>query len=324
MVARTVGDGSRRFDVKYRKGGRYTRVEHAGTFRRQRDATARRELVRGLLAQGLDPALELRRRSEPARLFSEVAADWLASRRRVAAGTRAGYGYRMPKLLEAFSEQPLDAIGFEDVIAWIASLEREYAPGTVHLFVRQLRMIFDFAGGPNPARDRRVELPRNVQAEPEPPDAPALLAALGALPDELVLPVVAMEQLGTRISETLALKRSDVSEGSVRIRREVSKGARAGRAIEAEPWLVDALMARLPLGVHRNTVGHALARASGKAFHPHDLRHRRATLWYQAGVGPVELARRLGHARPSLSLDVYANVRPLEEVPTHVLASFLR
>jgi integrase len=324
VVGRTVGDGSRRFDVKYRKGGRYTRIAHAGTFKTQRDANTRRDLVRSLLAAGTDPSIELRRGKDSARIFSDVAAEWLASRRRVAPGTRAGFGHRMPKLLEAFEHEPLDAIGFEDVIAWVATLERDYAPGTVHLFVRQLRMILDFAGGPNVARDRRVELPRVIVKEPEPPDADALVATLERLASETLLSVVAMEQLGTRISETLSLRPSDVDETRVRIRREASKGGRSGRGIDAPEWLCEALAERVPLTINRSSVSHALAVASNKGFHPHDLRHRRATLWYQQGIGPVELARRLGHARASMSLDVYANVRPLKEVDGHVLASFLR
>ena len=49
-------------------------------------------------------------------------------------------------------------------------------------------------------------------------------------------------------------------------------------------------------------------------YHPHDLRHRRITLWHQAGVPARELAERAGHARPSMSLDVYSHVMPPDEV----------
>lgn len=43
-------------------------------------------------------------------------------------------------------------------------------------------------------------------------------------------------------------------------------------------------------------------------FTPHDLRHRRASLWHAQGVTDRELSRRIGHSRPSLSLDVYSHV----------------
>jgi integrase len=50
-------------------------------------------------------------------------------------------------------------------------------------------------------------------------------------------------------------------------------------------------------------------------YHPHDLRHRRITIWHQSGVPARELAERAGHARPSMSLDIYSHVMPADEVP---------
>ncbi|MBA3736553.1 MAG: hypothetical protein H0W90_15395 [Actinobacteria bacterium] len=47
----------------------------------------------------------------------------------------------------------------------------------------------------------------------------------------------------------------------------------------------------------------------------HDLRHRRISLWHQSGVPARELAERAGHARPSMSLDVYSHVMAADEVP---------
>jgi integrase len=49
-------------------------------------------------------------------------------------------------------------------------------------------------------------------------------------------------------------------------------------------------------------------------YSPHDLRHRRLTLWHQSGVPARELAERAGHSRPSMSLDVYTHVMPVAEV----------
>ena len=49
--------------------------------------------------------------------------------------------------------------------------------------------------------------------------------------------------------------------------------------------------------------------------HPHDLRHRRATLWHHSGMPARELAHRGGRARASLPHDVYTHTKPLGEVP---------
>jgi integrase len=50
-------------------------------------------------------------------------------------------------------------------------------------------------------------------------------------------------------------------------------------------------------------------------YSPHSLRHRRISVWHQSGVVARELAERAGHARASMSLDVYSHVMPLDEVP---------
>jgi integrase len=49
-------------------------------------------------------------------------------------------------------------------------------------------------------------------------------------------------------------------------------------------------------------------------YHPHDLRHRRITIWHRSGVPARELAERAGHARPSMSLDVNSHVMPADEI----------
>ena len=43
-------------------------------------------------------------------------------------------------------------------------------------------------------------------------------------------------------------------------------------------------------------------------YHPHDLRHRYATVKIQEGVPVTDLAAQLGHARKSLTLDTYSHV----------------
>lgn len=320
--ARSLPDGSRRFDVKYRRGGRYTHLEHGGTFKTRREANLRREKIGEWLALGLNPKIELRRVVTPARPLSDVHTAYIASRRNIEDGTRQGLVARQKRIDADLGTLAVDELTVEDVIEWVGELDAEYAPGTVGLFVRQLRKVLDFAGVPNVARDRRVELPKNTPSEVNPPDAPEVVSMLGTLPDRLVLPVLTMEQLGSRVSETLSLERRDIEEDRVRFRREITKGKRKGRYVECDPLLAEALSAVVPFTFSRDAVGRGM-RDVGE-IHPHLLRHRRATLWHQQGVWEVELARRLGHAKPSMSLDRYANVKPLKEIPAQALASFLR
>jgi integrase len=318
--ARMVGDESRRYDVRYRRGGRYFPVEHGGTFTTQREARIRRDLVAGWLAAGLDPKVELARILAPADSIAELQQAWLESRRRIAHSTKNTYGYHAKRIGRDLGEIPASGLTVARIIRWVGELERDYLPGTVRIYVQQLRMILDFAGVPNVARDRRVEIPRDIRREPNPPEAHEVVDAIRSLDEELALPLVAMEQLGSRISETLALTRDDLDEGRVRFRREEAKHRR-GRWVAAKPELVSALMVRLPFGLSATRIQVDLSAIAD--FSSHGLRHRRASLWNQQGVDPVELARRLGHARPSVSLDIYSHVKPLSEIPAHELRDFL-
>ena len=71
-------------------------------------------------------------------------------------------------------------------------------------------------------------------------------------------------------------------------------------------------------GLNVSTARQAMSRACRLAkiphYSPHDLRHRRLTLWHQSGVPARELAERAGHSKPSMSLDVYTHVMPVAEV----------
>jgi integrase len=91
-------------------------------------------------------------------------------------------------------------------------------------------------------------------------------------------------------------------------------------AIEASCPLEDRVPERPVFqGITEASAYQAMRRACTNAkvphHHPHDLRHRRFMLWHQSGVPARELAERAGHARPSMSLDVYSHVMPPDDVP---------
>lgn len=321
--ARTTGSGERRFDVRYRRGGRYFPMEHAGTFGTLREARLRRDLVRGWLAAGLNPRVELRRATAgSSRDVASVANDWLASRKRISERTREEYRRRADVIADRFEVRP-EEVTPADVRAWVAELESRHKPSTVGLFVQTLRMILDHAElAENPARHRSVELPRVERKTLDPPDADEVVAVVRALPFAARPAVVLLEQTGLRVSEAVQLGPDDREPGRVRVRAETSK-TRVARWAPCPQWLE----VELPIGGSRQTIHHAVKRACKNAgvapFGPHMLRHRRATLWHQQGVTPVEAAARLGHS-PVEHLRTYAHVRRLSEVPAQLLDSLLR
>lgn len=307
--------------MKYRRGGRYTQLEHGGTFRTRKEANLRREAIAHWLAAGLNPKIELRRVAEPARTIADLQTEWLAGKRRISESTRRVYQSQARRIADELGKLRVDALTVQDVIAWVGTLSDELEPSTVHGYVGQLRAVLDLLEGQNVARSRRVELPRVIRAEIDPPDAPEVLALLRSLDADVLAPALAMEQLGSRVSETLSLRRDDVQVDTVRFRREEVKGQRRSRLVPCSPLVAEALVERLPFRTSRVTVWRKLNDVS--AIHPHLLRHRRGTLWHQQGVVAAELARRLGHAKASISLDVYSHAKPLKEIPAHELASLL-
>jgi integrase len=103
-------------------------------------------------------------------------------------------------------------------------------------------------------------------------------------------------------------------------------------------WLMEAIEETCPLedrvperkvfqGITEASAYQAMSRACKNAkvphYQPHDLRHRRIAIWHQSGVPARELAERAGHARPSMSLDVYSHVMLPDEVQAGTFQSLL-
>jgi integrase len=113
-------------------------------------------------------------------------------------------------------------------------------------------------------------------------------------------------------------------------------GSRA-RWVQVPRWLMDVIKDTCPFDdrtperpvfggtpdVYRNVMVRASKAAGLPTFSPHDLRHRRGTIWHHGGLPARVLAERLGHSKASMSLDVYSHVMPLEEVPKMELAALL-
>ena len=146
-----------------------------------------------------------------------------------------------------------------------------------------------------------------------------------------------IEQGALRLGEAVGLRWGDVDRAGLRLRlpRSATKRDRA-RWVYLPEWLMGALEELCPFedrtperrvfqGVTEASAYQTMLRACQTAgvphYHPHDLRHRRITVWHQSGVVARELAERAGHARASITLDVYSHVMPLEEAPVETLVS---
>lgn len=165
------------------------------------------------------------------------------------------------------------------------------------------------------------------------------LGILDKLPARLLLPTITIEQTAMRVGEveTLAWGDVDVAESRFRLRAGATK-TRKPRWVQVPSWLMGAITATCPLedrtaerrvfqGLNASSLRSGMANACKLAglplFSPHDLRHRRLSLWHGQGVPAKELADRAGHSKASMTLDTYSHVMPLEEAPTDTLQTLL-
>ena len=342
VVTRSTKSG-KRYIVRYRRGGRGYRLEHGGSFRRHELAKERERLIGGWLALGLDPKAELTKlTTEPEhRELASVGREWLESRIDLSDQSRRIYG----TYLDSLDQSPLaradpTRLNPRDIRGQVA---RWTAAGLAAKSVRErvsvLRQILDFADvDPNPARHRTVKLPARTERELVLPSAAEVLALAERLSDKYRLPFVLLEQTAMRVGEVISLERDDVDAAGLRFRikavnRKGRRGSRRARFVPVPGWLMEIVATSLPLrgrlfpDITADGLRSAMSDLCGSMnlahCTPHRLRHRRISLWHFQGVPARELADRAGHAKPSMSLDVYSHVIVPDEVDPEALKAIL-
>ena len=322
---RARDNGGTSYLVRFRLGGRESKREYGGAFRTLREARARREWILGELAQMRVPDLRLFDEQKAVQTLNEIAATWRRSRVDVADSTADTHVVNLGRILPRLGEKPFDEISIADVGDLVAVLhdEQKLARETIRKTKSTLAMVLDFAGvDPNPARDRSVRLPREQSDELIPPTAEHVRAVHRILAPRHRLPLLVLDATGMRVGELEALTWGDVDEpaGRWRVRRDVAK-TRQPRWVPVPVEIFDAVVSIVPRedrdlagqvfdGFGADRFRTALTRACKAAgvptFSPHDLRHRRATLWHLNGEPPVQAAAWLGHS-PTEHMKTYAH-----------------
>ena len=323
--------GQARFRVKYRLGGRESVHHYAGSFTTKREALARRGWVAGELAAMRVPDLRVLHvplRQSPT--LAEAAELWRASRLDVTEGTAVGHRVQLARVLPTLGTLRVDEITPADVAELVTTLHAEGRKReTIRKSVTVLAQVLDFAGiKDNPARDRvHVRLPREERDEPTPPTADQIEAVLSLMPRAYALAVLVLDATGMRVGELeeKGLCCGDLDEPNVRwrIRRAVEKGRR-GRWVSVPPDLFAAVIATLPPredraaerpvfpGLTQEKLRTAIARAckasATPTWSPHDLRHRRISLWHRQGETWALIGARVGQRSLSVTADTYTHV----------------
>jgi integrase len=226
-----------------------------------------------------------------------------------------------------------------------AMLDAGLAPGTAALTRRVLVVALSDAERDglvvrNVARLARA--PRQREARPRSLTAAEVRRLVEAARDDPMGPLVILAlSTGLRRSELLALRWEDIGPDSLAVTATLARSAKGGyeraepktrrsrrtiglpamaraalarqrEASDGSPWVFpDPVTGRPVHPETATTAWRALAQRTGlSGVRLHDLRHTAATLALAAGVPVRDVADNLGHASPSITLNVYGHAVP--------------
>jgi integrase len=278
--------------------------------------------------------------------FSTYADGWLASHHgrpaTVIAATNA-----LAHAKAAFGDKAIATVRRSDVQSMVDAMKADgRKPGTIGLAVQHAGSVFRTAVLDDLIAKSPVVKLRLPKAEDEMtvPTTAQVLAVLDAA-DEWFRPAVVLGAgLGLRRGEAAGLTWDRVSfmpERTVTIDRQWARGggfappktAAAKRDIPASEWVLNQLAPYSPgpdatAAVVTRTDGHVPYTAFNDAWQRackaaevdgvryHDLRHYFATRLIAGGATVTQVQRALGHAKASMTLDVYTGHWPSDEDTT--------
>ena len=144
IITRTTNSGAKRYFVRYRLGGRESRLLHGGVFTTLREAQERERWIGGELAALRVPDLRLAA-PEPQAPLVDVAETYLATRIDATESTLKTYRQAVAKLGPLGTLEP-GAVAVPDVQAWITRMIADkLAPATIRKYLDAVRQVLDFA-----------------------------------------------------------------------------------------------------------------------------------------------------------------------------------
>jgi len=320
---RTTSQGDR-YDVIYRQGGAAFAKKRAGVFHSRKDAITRRDMIRGWFAQGKDPEIELQalgRQAVDEKKIRELWPEYVSSRKDVSESRRAGYGHAWAHVEPILGHLSPGQVTVEDGMRLVTAMERKVKASTVELYFKCARQFLDAYRDPNPLRSKHIRLPRELSDEVVAMSYEEWMVLRATVRDtkygkNLALAMDFIEAGGFRLGDAKQLTSGDIDffEGRVRISKARGKST-VSRWVPVPRPILDELKDRdgivfpelskhdLP-GIMRRSC----ERAGLRHYHPHDLRHRRASLWIAQGVPVTTVGQWIGHTDLTTTLRVYAHV----------------
>lgn len=317
---RRTSSGAKRYRVEFRVEGRYSKIRYGGSFKTHREALERRRYVAAELAGKRVPDLSARE-DEALRLptLAEAEGRWRESRIDVEKTTQDMHRSAFRRI---FRDAPhlqkvrIDALTVHDLNALVAALHAHpYKRETIKKSIGALAQLLDhYEIDPNVARDKRVKLPRERKAHIPPPLAEHVERVAEHLPLHHVVPFLAIDVCGPRVSELETAQVGDLDEHrrAIRIRWTVEKNDRY-RHLDLPDDLFAAIVQTLPAredrdleaplfpkldeAALRTAITRACKATGTPHFSPHGLRRRRGSLHYKRTGSLADVAELLGDSK---------------------------
>jgi integrase len=297
---RPTKSGGVRHRVEYRLGGREAPTLFGGSFGTKREASIRKVWILNEIAAGRAPNLNLLVIEQPhAPTLGEACDTWRETRIDVTEGTRTLHRVSLQRVLDRLGRSVrIDTITADDVAAMVAAMAADYKRETIKKSRDYLANVLDhYEIDPNPAKDKRVKLPRERKAHVPPPLAAHVERVAETLPRHYVVPFLVIDECGPRVGELETAQIGDLDEDrrAIRVRWTVEKNDRY-RHLELPDDLFAAIVATLPAredrdleaplfpdldeAALRTSITRACKATGTPHFSPHGLRRRRGSLHY--------------------------------------------
>jgi integrase len=298
---------------------------HLGSYPSREFAQARQKMAWDEIAVGVTPQRHFAKRHAPAETLAQLCDRWLATRIDVADNTMHHFKSSIVHLNAEWADRDPHSITVDDVQSWIIS--QPGMPSTIGQRLMTLSQILAYGKvRPNPVKDPDLRKPRNARTRHRMPtrgELEQLYAAL-PLPAKYVPVVRLLEETGARVSSIVNITWGQWNNERklLRISDKTAAGERLVVQVDGKPDLGVRPVGmrdqdRVFPGVTDDSVRAAMRRACEKAgirrYSPHDLRHLSASrLLHDGKLSPAEIADRLGHSSPQITLSVYSRSLPPE------------
>lgn len=312
-----------RWHVRY-QARRRSPIVHLGVFESETLAKIRRQAALEEVARGGTPT-RVRVAPAPAVLVTVAVAaeEWLGTLQDLAPSTLKGYRKAVRDQPDWLSSLDAHSLTRAHVQTFALDLGARFKRGTAAKELGVLRRALDHAGvEPNPAADRRIRLPRAQRRVYRLPTRAQLAAMHEAMPSRSAL-MLLLEHTGLRIKEAAALRWRDIDHERARLLVSDSKTAAGRRFVERLPdappfpWpppgtQPEDIVFRSPSPASlTGMIRVAHERHGTFLMSSHELRHLHASRLLHDGVlSPAQIAARLGHASPLVTLGTYAHLVP--------------